>query len=126
MAVHGLNHFTIRSADLDRSIDFYERVLGLRVGERPEFDFPGAWRWTDVDPVVHLIGEADPDRTGGSDEDGGSMHHVAFTCTDLDAMRARLTALGVPFRDTRVPTNRQIQLLVTDPDGLQLELIFAR
>jgi hypothetical protein len=29
------------------------------------------------------------------------------------------------FRDTRVPTNRQIQLLITDPDGLQLELIFA-
>jgi len=37
----------------------------------------------------------------------------------------RSTDLAVPSDDTRGSTNRQIQLLVTDPDGLQLELTFA-
>ncbi|NBY16471.1 MAG: glyoxalase, partial [Betaproteobacteria bacterium] len=35
-----LNHFSIRTMDLDRTRDFYERVLGLTVGPRPDFPFP--------------------------------------------------------------------------------------
>ena len=28
--------------DVDRAADFYERVLGMKAGDRPPFPFPGA------------------------------------------------------------------------------------
>lgn len=127
MSVQALDRFTIRPADLQRSIDFYVRVLGLHVGERPAFDFPGAWLWNDTAPVVHLVGGVPHDVTAASKVDAtdGLLHHIAFSCTDLDAMRARLVGLGITFREAVVPTGFQIQLFVIDPDGVQLELNFA-
>jgi len=41
--IQSLNHFSIRTTDLDASRRFYEEVLGLRVGPRPAFPFPGLW-----------------------------------------------------------------------------------
>ncbi|MDE2629012.1 MAG: VOC family protein, partial [Burkholderiales bacterium] len=62
-----LNHYSIRTADLDAVRHFYADVLGLSVGPRPDFPFPGLWmyRGDHADPanaVVHVIGidRADP------------------------------------------------------------------
>ena len=69
MAVQSLDHFTINTADLGRSIRFYEEVVGLRNGERPPFAFPGAWLYCGEKPVVHLIGgEHDEHGTGSVDQ----------------------------------------------------------
>ena len=43
MAVERLDHYTIRTADLDATRCFYTEVLGLSVGPRPAFTFPGLW-----------------------------------------------------------------------------------
>ena len=63
-----LNHFSIRTTDLDASRRFYADVLGLSVGPRPDFPFPGLWMYRgdhgDVaNAVVHLIGidRSDPE-----------------------------------------------------------------
>ena len=40
-----LNHYSIRTTDLDACRAFYENVLGLTVGPRPEFPFPGLWMY---------------------------------------------------------------------------------
>ncbi len=42
MPVEMLDHYTINTADVDTSVSFYVDVLGLRLGERPPFTFPGA------------------------------------------------------------------------------------
>jgi catechol 2,3-dioxygenase-like lactoylglutathione lyase family enzyme len=41
MIVGRLSHYSIRTADLEMSRAFYTDVLGLRVGTRPAFEFPG-------------------------------------------------------------------------------------
>ena len=56
-----LNHYSIRSADLDACRRFYTEVLGLAVGPRPEFPFPGLWMYEGdttlwANAVVHIIG----------------------------------------------------------------------
>ena len=38
-----LNHYSIRSSNLPACERFYVDVLGLRVGPRPAFAFPGLW-----------------------------------------------------------------------------------
>jgi len=38
-----MEHFTIRAADLEATKNFYCDVLGMKVGERPAFKFPGYW-----------------------------------------------------------------------------------
>ena len=52
MPVHAMNHFTVLSDDLDRTTAFYERILGLRIGERPPLGFPGAWMYAGEQAVL--------------------------------------------------------------------------
>ena len=132
MAIQVLNHFSVRTADMRRSRDFYVKVLGFVEGDRPPFPFPGYWLYCDGIPVVHVIG-AEPDNDAGLEgylgarsgaAGGGSLDHIAFTASDLEAMRRRLEALGVEFAERDVPLLGLKQLFVTDPDGITLELNF--
>src|SRR5438876_8668713 len=56
MAVEGMNHFTILTDDVDGTLDFYDELLGLTAGLRPNFDFPGAWLYAGGAPILHVIG----------------------------------------------------------------------
>ena len=56
MHIGKLDHVNVRTTQLDRMIDWYTTVLGLRSGERPNFPFPGAWMYAGDSPVVHLVG----------------------------------------------------------------------
>ena len=43
VSVGVLDHFNIRTRNLADTVRFYEDVLGLDKGARPNFAFPGAW-----------------------------------------------------------------------------------
>lgn len=132
-----LNHFSVRTLDLDATRDFYQRVLGLSVGPRPAFPFPGAWMYRGdhgdyANAVVHLIG-MDPDDPEGlkaylGDRDVGSLHgtgavdHVAFFASGLSAMLAHLREQGVAVRERTVPNIGLHQLFLEDPNGVVVEL----
>jgi catechol 2,3-dioxygenase-like lactoylglutathione lyase family enzyme len=132
-----LNHYSIRTTDLDACRRFYVDVLGLEVGPRPNFSFPGLWlyagdtsQWSNA--VVHIIGIAAGkpdglkdhlgDRNAGTLQGSGAVDHVAFFATGLTAMRARLARLGVAARERTVPDLGLRQLFVVDPTGIVVEL----
>ena len=121
MAIDGFQHVNIRCAHLDRARDFYVLALGLRVGDRPPFPSSGYWLYLGEQPVVHLVqlgtGEV---RDAGS----GRVDHVAFRGVDLDRTREMLRSAGIAFRETVVPRDNTIQILIHDPDGLKIELNF--
>jgi catechol 2,3-dioxygenase-like lactoylglutathione lyase family enzyme len=120
MSVGLLDHFNIRTARLDDTVRFYEDVLGLNSGERPNFSFPGAWLYSDGRAVVHLVdisNMAEPQKP-----DSGVVHHVAFASRDFAGMRQRLTAKMVPFEVRQVPGGALWQIFVRDPNGVMLEL----
>ena len=132
-----LNHYSIRTTDLDASRCFYADVLGLSVGPRPEFPFPGLWMYRGdhadmTNAVVHIIGidRSDPqglkqylgDRAEASLAGSGAVDHIAFYADGLAAMLAHLQAQGVPFRERSVPSVGLHQVFLDDPCGVMIEL----
>ena len=124
MPVLAFNHFNLRAPTVltDALKDFYVDVVGLSVGWRPPFDFPGYWLYLGEQAVLHLVG-VPPAREAPAR--GGTFDHVAFTCTGLAETEARLRAQGVDYRSVRVPGTDQVQLFLTDPAGNGVELNFA-
>jgi catechol 2,3-dioxygenase-like lactoylglutathione lyase family enzyme len=134
---YALNHFSIRTTDLDATRVFYETVLGLTVGPRPPFPFPGLWLYNGdhaqvANAMVHVIGidQNDPDglKRYLGDRDASSLHgtgaldHIALMATGLEGMLAHLGGIGVAFRERTVPAIGLHQLFLDDPCGLVIEL----
>lgn len=126
-----LGHYSIRTPDLEASRHFYTEVLGLRVGYRPPFDFPGIWLYRDGDEsefgVVHIIGEgAETDAYLGerkaSDGGGGHFDHIAFLATGWPELRRRCREHGVPYVERTVPSLRLHQVFLIDPSGITIEM----
>ncbi|MCX7513649.1 VOC family protein [Frateuria hangzhouensis] len=123
--VRGLAHANIRAPEavIQRLRRFYIDVVGLREGPRPAFRSHGHWLYAGETDVLHLTvaapGDAAPAPTG-------HFNHLAFACTDLAAARARMDAAGLAYEIDEVPELGQVQLFLTDPCGLDIELNFSR
>src|SRR5450432_2805833 len=101
MSVGVLDHFNIRTRKLSDTVRFYEDVLGLEKGARPNFAFPGAWMYSEGKAVVHLVDISQTDEA--QKPDSGVVHHVAFISQGFYGMKQRLTAKGLPFDVREVP-----------------------
>jgi catechol 2,3-dioxygenase-like lactoylglutathione lyase family enzyme len=130
-----LNHYNVRTVDLDRSVRFYRDVLGLSVGPRPNFAFAGAWMYCGKTPVVHIMQRGDGAASyTGAQQSGdlaadrppptGRIDHVAFLAEDLPGFKRKLAALGIAVAERQVPNQQIIQLFLDDPDGVRIELNF--
>ncbi|AOI67940.1 glyoxalase [Burkholderia territorii] len=137
MPVSRLAHYSIRTLDLEKSCRFYERVLGFKRGYRPPFDFPGAWLYNGGDEadygIVHIIGvdPANPDGLAAYLGDKalpasgtGTVDHIAFLATGVEATWRTLRAENVPWRDRTVPSLGLHQVFIEDPSGVTIELNF--
>ena len=93
MSVGVLDHFNIRTRKLDDTVRFYEDVLGLEKGPRPNFAFPGAWMYSEGKAVVHLVDISKTDEP--QKPDSGVVHHVAFVSRGFDGMKQRLESRGI-------------------------------
>jgi len=114
-----LDHVNIATTDLDGAKDFFVRILGLDVGERPPFPFPGFWLYAGDQPIVHLVG-----RASKPDSDSGSIDHVAFRGDDLDQLVKRLRDAGVEHRIAVVPETGRRQVFFRGPDDVKIEVGF--
>jgi catechol 2,3-dioxygenase-like lactoylglutathione lyase family enzyme len=126
--VHGLFHLAVKTADLPRSLAFYEGVLGLKQIARPDFGFPGAWLscpGLSGGNIIHLYAGGPALGTGGTVPVGSAaIDHVSLACSGFHAFRARFAQHGLPWREFLVPTTTLWQLFVYDPSGVQMELTF--
>src|SRR6266478_8652642 len=98
MPLTGLNHYLLVAKNLERTKDFYCKVLGLKLAERPDVGFPGYWLTVGDEICVHLASQKPnkirdrfllkkhPKGTTGS----GSVDHVAFLAKDPKEVRARI------------------------------------
>jgi catechol 2,3-dioxygenase-like lactoylglutathione lyase family enzyme len=115
-----LDHFNIRTRKLADTVRFYEDILGLEKGARPNFAFPGAWMYSEGKPVVHLV---DISRTDEPQKpDSGVVHHVAFLSRGFADMQQRLKSKGMQFDSRQVPGGDLWQIFVNDPNGVMIEL----
>src|SRR5690349_24540410 len=124
MKVDGLHHITAITAQIEANLDFYGRVLGLRL----------VWQGVNADdPEMRHVAYGDERGTPGSvitffdvpgvargRPGGGMVHRLALRVADakaLDFWERRLARAGVAA--DRVAD----QLLFGDPDGLGLGLV---
>lgn len=137
MPVGKLDHYSIRTLDIEASRRFYTEVMGFTAGFRPPFKFPGIWfyngaQYPETTGVVHIIG-IDPDDPQGlkdylGDRDvaslqgTGTVDHMAFAATGVADMRTRLQQNGVTFRERTVPSLGIHQVFFEDPSGVTIEL----
>ncbi len=120
MSVGVLDHFNIRTRDLKGTVGFYQDILGLENGARPNFAFPGAWLYSEGRAVVHLVDISPTDEA--QKPDSGVVHHVAFISRDFAGMKQRLQARGVEFEARQVPGGELWQIFIRDPNGVMIEL----
>lgn len=138
MPISKLAHFSVRTAALEASRQFYCNVLGFQEGFRPPFNFPGIWLYQGGDEtdygVVHLVGVDNNDADGlngylgnkaqGSLHGSAAVDHLAFLATDLLDMRRRLRDAHLEYRERTVPSLGLHQVFVEDPSGITIELNF--
>ena len=121
-------HTMVRVTDVEQSLDFYCRKLGLKEVRRfeskegrytliflaaPEDEHSGI---TDQAPLVELTFNWDPEEYGG----GRNFGHLAYEVDDIYATCQRLMDAGVtinrPPRDGRMA-------FVRSPDNVSIELL---
>ena len=137
MAVEKLDHYSIRTLDLQASERFYTRIMGFTVGFRPPFKFPGLWlynekKYPESYGVVHIVGVDLKDPSGlkeylgdkdlGELNGTGTVDHMAFAATGLADMRRRLKRLDIPHRERTVPSLGLHQVFFEDPSSVTIEL----
>jgi catechol 2,3-dioxygenase-like lactoylglutathione lyase family enzyme len=119
----GVHHLALLCSDVERTIRFYQELLGFPLVELFENrDYEGS---------THLFFDLGHDNTlaffdfpglglGPYTEVLGGFHHLAISVERArwDAARARLEEAGVP---TQVES--EVSLYFSDPDGARLELI---
>jgi len=125
-----LDHVNIRTAKLAESIDFYGRVLGLRMTPPPMMAdlSQGAYACDDEGhPVVHLVG-TDRQVEGSEPVRGaaqrGMIDHFALRCEDRERYAARLAEAGLAFDRMDVQAIGMHLIFVRDPNGIMVELGF--
>lgn len=123
MKLEGIHHVTAITADAPGNVDFYARVLGLRLVKKTV---------NQDDPTVYHLFYADEDGSPGADitffeypgarrgrPGAGMVHRVVFRVASEDA----LTFWEERLRAKAVESRREgSSLLFADPEGLDLEL----
>lgn len=134
MPLSHLEHFLVQTADIEKTCDWYERVLGMQRGYTPDFKFPVQWLYLGSRDVIHVtegganasdnrkryVGQQS-EATSGT----GVIDHVAFRCTGLKDMIEHLQRLAVPFKQRMVSDQGLYQLFLMDPNDIKVELNFA-
>ena len=122
-----IGHVVLYVADLERSVDFYTRVLGFRVSDvYPETMMDGGMVFmrcnADHHGVALVGGGAAPGERAG-------MHHMAFEVATIDEVlkaRAWLEANGVEILfEGRRRAGVQVAVEFRDPDGHWLEIYWG-
>lgn len=92
MSALGLFHVAIRTADLDATLAFYTRVLGMVEDlSRPQMAFPGVWLRAPVagsPAIIHVYaGQAAAGSEGAVPSGGAAVDHVSLTVAGFAALR---------------------------------------
>ncbi|MBE7370133.1 lactoylglutathione lyase [Ramlibacter pallidus] len=120
-------HTMLRVGDLQRSIDFYTQVLGmklLRTTERPEQKYSLAFVGYGTNPD-HAEIELTYNHGVSAYELGTAFGHMALGVPDVYAACDRIRAAGgnITREPGPVKGGSTVIAFVTDPDGYKIELI---
>jgi lactoylglutathione lyase len=122
-----ISHVALIVKDLDRSLDFYGRLLGFKklyelAGEAKGVQFKSVYLQISRDQFLELF-------PGGTTESPWSMQrigvsHLCLEVDNLDESVKLMEANGIPFLITpRIGQDRTRLFWVEDPDGNKIEFM---
>jgi lactoylglutathione lyase len=123
-----LLHTMIRVMDLDKSLDFYTRLLGMKLLRKKDFEggrftlaFVGYGEETDT-AVIELTHNWDQKEAYPM---GTAFGHLAIGVPDIYGACARLEKEGVKIPRPPGPMKHggSVIAFIEDPDGYKIELI---
>ncbi len=122
MQIERIDHLNITVADIDRSIEFYRRVLGMRTESMGE----GRAALLFGNQKIHLDLAGAPMAPGAMSGEKRMPAHICFiTETPIAEVAAHLEQCGVPVRmqGPRAGAIGTIQsLYIDDPDNHSIEI----
>ncbi|MEW6762285.1 MAG: lactoylglutathione lyase [Pseudomonadota bacterium] len=120
-------HTMLRVGDLQRSIDFYTNVLGmklLRTSDNPEYKYKLAFLGYGSNPD-HAELELTYNYGVDSYDMGTAYGHIAISAEDIYATCDKVRELGgnITREPGPVKGGTTVIAFITDPDGYKVELI---
>lgn len=130
MEIAGVAHVQLTVNDLQRAVEFYEKVLGY-LGLRPAMRFPGGLYMVGVKTAVMITQSSTENREIGFDQRRIGLHHLCFRARsreDIDELHRFLVREGV--RIVHAPEDGPwapgyYSVLFEDPEGIRLEVNFV-
>ncbi len=121
MAVIGFEHVGVQIADIDRSISFYQDVVGLKLLDQfihTDGKMKLAFLGVNDQIIVELIEGYNPNLP-----DEGKVHHIAFRVDNIEAEKKRLQDANVKwiFEDITVLPNGAKYIFFRGPDQEWIE-----
>ena len=124
MRISNIDHVSINVADINKTLDFYGRILGLEEQQTVDcgefdityFGLPGGAR-------LELFDYHGKNRNSPRDESEVGLRHIAFQVEDVAAHEKLLRAEGVEITlaTCDLPNLGVRVLLFLDPNGVTLE-----
>ena len=117
-----LEHVNLTVSDLQRSIDFYCRLLDLQVRWRAEPTAEDQQAHVGNERMYLALFQAPEPGRADVDYDRVGINHFGFVVDDLDQYRRRLADLQVtPHYEPEYEPGRRLYFY--DPDGIEVELV---
>jgi catechol 2,3-dioxygenase-like lactoylglutathione lyase family enzyme len=116
--------------NIDRELKFYTEGLGMKLattlslgGTRREYIL--SFGSTPAPPNLLLMHDTSPDAPKKIDH-GNAFSRLVLRVSNLEALAARLTALGYEHGEIRDAAQGYRIMMLADPEGYRLELVQSR
>lgn len=120
IGVVSIHHVGLLCENLEKSLEFYQDLLGLEVNEaRPNDKLPyrGKWLWVGSE-MIHLMELPNPDPLTGRPEHGGRDRHTCIAIKNVNKLKLIFDKAGIPYTLSR---SGRPAIFSRDPDGNALE-----
>ncbi len=117
-------HSMIRVKDIEKSLEFYEGLLGLKLHHTMDLDDSRLYFLSDNDGYTQIELTYNYEIPIGGYTEGTKFGHFAFQIEeDFETFTPKLKALGYDYLYEPYFMGSMEVAFITDPDGNQIELI---
>jgi catechol 2,3-dioxygenase-like lactoylglutathione lyase family enzyme len=117
----GLRHVALNVRDVQRALEFYSKVLGMKLEWMPDEDNAYLTSGQDNLALHKLASGAEPGKVQ-------TVHHIGFVVKrpeNVDQWAERLRSHGIPLaQPPRTHRDGARSFYFHDPDGLLIQLIY--